>query len=93
MKPKVYIITSEYVQNGMTFNRKHRYTIDQEKADEIYEETLQAMKVDNANLLNDKENYAVQKSGRKGSQIFFCYYKYQPEVSNFLVEMSSETLE
>jgi len=93
MKPKVYIITSEYVAHGMTFNRKLRYTTDPEKRDQIYEEELQKMKIDNEDILSDKENYMVQKSNRKGSQIFFCYYKYQPEASNFSVEVTSETLE
>ena len=39
-KRKLYIIHSEYVQQGITFNRKDRYVDDPEKANQIYEETL-----------------------------------------------------
>ena len=46
-KRKLYIIHSEYIQNGVTFNSRDRYTDNPEKANQIYEETLQAMTVDN----------------------------------------------
>ena len=91
-KRKLYIIHSEYVQHGMTFNSKDRYVDDPEKADQIYEEILQAMKVDNDEMLTS-DSYKIQKSGRKGSKFFYCFYKYQPMVSNFSVEMKSTELE
>lgn len=91
-KRKLYIIHSEYVQHGMTFNSKNRYADDSEKADQIYEETLQAMKADNDEMLTN-DSYKIQKSSRKGSKFFYCFYKYQPMVSNFSVEMESKELE
>ena len=93
MKDKVYIIHSEYVQHGMTFNSRTRYVHDKDKAIQIYEETLQQMKDDNQEMLSDKENYSVNKCGQKANKYFSCYYKYQPQASNFLVEISAETLE
>lgn len=90
---KVYIIHSEYVQNGMTFNSKTRYVKDKEKAIQIYEETLKQMKEDNADMISDKENYETNKGGQRANKFFACYYKYQPQVSNFLVEISAEELE
>ncbi len=93
MKRKLYIIHSEYVQHGMAFNSKVRYADNPEKADQIYEETLQAMKADNQDMLDNVDNYKIQKSGRKGSKYFYCFYKYQPMVSNFSIEMKSAELE
>lgn len=91
-KRKLYIIHSEYVQHGITFNSRDRYVDDPEKADQIYEETLQAMKADNEEILTC-DSYNIQKSNRKGSKFFYCFYKYQPQVSNFSVEMKSAELE
>ena len=92
-KRKLYIIHSEYVQHGMTFNSRDRYTDNPEKADQIYEETLQAMKVDNQDKLDDGDNYGINKSSRRGNKHFYCFYKSQPMVSNFSVEMKSAELE
>ena len=92
-KEKVYIVHSEYVQHGMTFNSKDRYIKDAEKADKIYEETLQAMINDNDWMVNDKDNYVIKKSTRSGNKWYCCSYKYQPSVSNFYVDIHSETLE
>ena len=91
-KRKLYIIHSEYVQHGMTFNSKVKYTDDPERADEIYEETLRAMKLDNEEMFSC-DNYKIQRSTRKGSKFFYCFYKYQPMVSNFSVEMKTAELE
>lgn len=90
---KLYIITSEYVQHGMTFNRKRRYFKDLDKAMQVFDETVNAMKEDNTDMVKDKENYKIEKGGQKGGKFFYCYYKYQPQVSNFSVEMDTENLE
>ena len=92
-KRKLYIIHFEYVQNGMTFNSRDRYTDNPEKADHIYEETLQAMKVDNQDKLDDGDNYGINKSSRRGNKYFYCFYKSQPMVSNFSLEMKTAELE
>jgi hypothetical protein len=91
-KRKLYIIHSEYVQHGMTFNSRDKYTDDPEKADQIYEETLKAMKADNEEMFACG-SYKTQKSSRKGSKFFYCFYKYQPQISNFSVEMQTAELE
>lgn len=93
MNKKVYIIHSENVQHGITFNSKTRYVEDKDNAIKIYEETLKQMKADNKDMLSDKENYAINKGGQRANKFFTCYYKYQPQVSNFLVEISAEVLE
>lgn len=90
---KIYLIHSEYVQHGMTFNSRTRYVKDKEKAIQIYEETLKQMKEDNADMISDKDNYETNKGGQRANKFFTCYYKYQPQVSNFLVEISAEILE
>ena len=90
---KVYIVSSEYVAHGLVFNHKVRYIKDKEKAYQIYEETLKAMKDDNEDMLNDKYNYAINKIGLRNYKSFICYYKYQAEVSNFSVEVRVENLE
>ena len=91
-KRKLYIIHSEYVQQGITFNRKDRYVDDPEKANQIYEETLQAMKEDNDDMFTSPR-YQIQSSSRKGSKYFICFYKSHPMTSNFSVEMKSAELE
>jgi hypothetical protein len=50
------------------------------------------MKADNDEMLTN-DSYKIQKSSRKGSKFFYCFYKYQPMVSNFSVEMESKELE
>ena len=92
-KRKLYIIHSEYVQQGLTFNCRDRYADNPEKADQIYEETLQVMKVDNQDMLDDGDNYEIHKSDRRGSKYFYCFYKYQSLVSNFCLEMKTAELE
>ena len=91
-KRKLYIIHSEYVQQGLTFNWRDRYTDNPEKADQIYEETLQAMKVDNDDMFTNPR-YQIQSSGKKGSKYFICFCKSHPMTSNFSVEMKSAELE
>ena len=91
-KRKLYIIHSEYVQQGLTFNWRDRYTDNPEKADQIYEETLQAMKEDNDDMFTSPR-YQIQSSSRKGSEYFICFYKSHPMTSNFSVEMKSAELE
>ena len=93
MNKKIYIIHSEYVQHGMTFNSRNRYVLDKDKAIQIYNETLQQMKADNADMISDKENYETNHGGQRANKFFTCYYKYQPGASNFLVEISAEELE
>ena len=93
MNKKVYIIHSECVQHGITFNSKTRYVEDKDNAIKIYEETLRQMKADNEGMLSDKDNYKINKGGQRANKFFTCYYKYQPQVSNFLVEISAEVLE
>ena len=93
MNKKVYIIHSEYVQHGMTFNSRTRYVADKDHAIEVYNEVLQQMKADNSEMLSDKENYEISKGGQRANKYFTCYYKYQPQASNFLVEISAEILE
>lgn len=90
---KFYIIQSEYVCHGITFNRERRNVRDLDKANEVFDEVLNNMKENNADILEDKENYAVNESKRRGKRFFSCAYKYQPDVSNFSVEMWSENLE
>lgn len=91
-KRKLYIIHSEYVQQGLTFNWRDRYTDNPEKADQIYEETLQAMKEDNDDMFTSPR-YQIQSSGKKGSKYFICFCKSHPMTSNFSVEMKSAELE
>lgn len=91
-KRKLYIIHSEYVQQGITFNRKDRYVDDPEKANQIYEETLQAMKEDNDDMFTSP-NYQIQSSSRKGNKYFICFCKSHPMTSNFSVEMKTAELE
>ena len=91
-KRKLYIIHSEYVQQGITFNRKDRYVDDPEKANQIYDETLQAMKEDNDDMFTSPR-YQIQSSSRKGSKYFICFYKSHPMTSNFSVEMKTAELE
>ena len=91
-KRKLYIIHSEYVQQGLTFNWRDRYTDNPEKADQIYEETLQAMKEDNDDMFTSPR-YQIQSSSRKGNKYFICFYKSHPMTSNFSVEMKSAELE
>lgn len=93
MSDKIYIVHSEYTQHGITFNSRNRYVKDKENAIRIYEETLQEMKADNQEMLSDKENYSINRGGQKANKYFSCYYKYQPQASNFLVEISAEILE
>ena len=92
-KRKLYIIHSEYIQHRLTFNCRDRYTDNPEKVDQIYEETLLAMKVDNQDKLDDGDNYEIHKSNKVGSKYFYCFYKYQPLVSNFSLEMKTAELE
>ena len=91
-KRKLYIIHSEYIQQGITFNRKDRYVDDPEKANQIYDETLQAMKEDNDDMFTSPR-YQIQSSSRKGNKYFICSYKSHPMTSNFSVEMKSAELE
>ena len=91
-KRKLYIIHSEYVQQGITFNRKDRYVDDPEKANQIYEETLQAMKEDNDDMFTSPR-YQILSSSRKGDKYFYCFCKSHPMTSNFSVEMKSAELE
>lgn len=90
---KLYATKSEYVANGMVFNSKTRYTTNPEKANAIFDEELAKLKNNNPDMLEDKENYSITKSNRKGKRYFECYYKYAPAVSNFSVEMWTENLE
>lgn len=92
-KRKLYIIHSEYVQHGITFNSRDKYTDNPEKANQIYEETLQAMKEDNKDMLDDGGNYKINTSNRRESKYFYCFYKYQPMLSNFSIEMKTAELE
>ena len=91
-KRKLYIIHSEYIQQGITFNSSNRYTDDQELADQIYEESLQAMKADNADLLTN-DRYTTRESRRNGSKYFICFCESYPMASNFSVEMKTAELE
>ena len=91
-KRKLYIIHYEYIQNGVTFNSTNRYADNPEKADQIYEETLQVMKEDNGDMFTNP-NYQIQSSNRRDSKCFYCFYKYQPMVSNFSIEMKTAELE
>lgn len=93
MNNKIYIVHSEYTQYGITFNSRTRYVADKDHAIEVYNEVLQQMKEDNSEMLSDKENYSINKGGQKANKYFSCYYKYQPQASNFLVEISAEELE
>ena len=77
----------------MTFNSRTRYVEDKEKAIQVYNDTLKQMKEDNQDMISDKENYETNKGGQKANKFFTCYYKYQPQASNFTVEISAEELE
>ena len=91
-KRKLYIIHSEYVQHGMTFNCRDRYTDNPEKADQIYEDVLQAMKEDNDDMFTSPR-YQILSNSRKGNKYFYCFCKSHPMASNFSVEMKSAELE
>lgn len=93
MKKRLFIIHSEYVAHGRTFNSENRYTDDFQKANKIYEEVLEKMKTDNQELLEDKSNYEINQANRKFDKFFFCYYKYQSGTSNFYVSMETKELE
>lgn len=90
---KIYVITSSYVTNGLTFDKKTRYVKDYDKAVRIYKETREEMEADNEDILNDKENYAIESFNGKTLKFFYCSYKYCPEVSNFSVEFETKNLE
>ena len=90
---KFYVITREYVCNGITFNHSHRNIKDLDKANRVFDEELAKLKEENSDILADNENYVTQKSNRKGNRYFECYYKYQPQVSNFSIEMHTEKME
>ena len=92
-KKKIYIIHSEYVQHGMTFNSNTRYVELLEDANELYERLLKQMKDDNEGMISDKDNYKVNQMNRRGNRFYTCFYKYQPMASNFSIEMRSEVLE
>lgn len=89
---KFYVIQSEYVCHGMTFNRERRNVRDLDRANEVFDEVVANMKDNNSEMLEDKENYEIAKSNRKGKRFFGCAYKYQPEVSNFSVECGLKIL-
>ena len=91
-KRTLYIIHSEYIQQGITFNSSNRYTDDQELADQIYEESLQAMKADNADLLTN-DRYTTRESRRNGSKYFICFCESYPMTSHFSVEIKTAELE
>lgn len=93
MKKKLYIIHSEYVQHGITFNSNDRYVEMLEDANELYERLLKEMKEDNEDMISDKENYKVNQMNRRGNRFYYCFYKYQPMASNFSVEMKTVELE
>lgn len=93
MKKRIYIIHSEYVQHGMTFNSDTRYVETLEDANELYERLLKEMKADNEDMISDKDNYKVNQMNRIGNRFYYCFYKYQPMASNFSVEMKSAELE
>lgn len=93
MNKKIYIIHSEYVQHGMTFNSDTRYVEMLEDANELYERLLKEMKADNEDMISDKENYKVNQMNRRGNRFYSCFYKYIPSVSNFSIEMTSAELE
>lgn len=92
-KKKIYIIHSEYVQHGITFNSNTRYVEILEDANELYERLLKEMKVDNEDMISDKDNYKVNQMNRRGNRFYYCFYKYQPMVSNFSIELTSTELE
>ena len=71
-KRKLYIIHSEYVQQGLTFNCRDRYTDNPEKADQIYEDVLQAMKEDNDDMFTSPR-YQILSSSRKGGQVLLLF--------------------
>lgn len=93
MNKKIYIIHTEYVQHGITFNSNTRYVELLEDANELYERLLKEMKTDNEDMISDKDNYKVNQMNRWGYRFYSCFYKYQPMASNFSIEMTSKTLE
>ena len=90
---KMYVITSKHVANGITFNETKRYCSTIEKAKKVYNVELGIMISSNLDMVNDKENYKIEKGGNKYSRYYYCYYKYQYEASNFSVELSSVDVE
>ena len=90
---KFYVISREYVCNGITFNRTHWNIKDFEKANRVFYEELVKLKKENSDMLADNENYVTQKGNRKGNRYFECHYKYQPQLSNFSIEMHTEKIE
>ena len=91
-KRTFYIIHSDYIQQGITFNSSNRYTDDQELAGQRCGESLQAMKAGNADLLTN-DRYTTQESSKDGSKYFICFCKAHPMASNFSVEMKTAELE
>ena len=47
----------------------------------------------NEHLLHQRELWSPHSWNRRESKCFYCFYKYQPLVSNFSVEMKSVELE
>lgn len=47
----------------------------------------------NEHLLHQRELWSPHSWNRRESKCFYCFYKYQPMLSNFSVEMKSTELE
>ena len=90
---KFYIVKRELSCNGCIFNQEHRNFKDPEKVLQFFEESVKIFTENNKDMVDDKYNYRVEKGGRKYSKYCYCYYKFNPKISYFSIEMSQENLE
>lgn len=90
---KFYVIKSEYVQNGIVFNPTIRYIKDKDNAKQVFDDLVKELSEANNDMVEDKNNYKIAKVGTKAYRRFYCYYKHNPKLSNFSIEMSSEIME
>lgn len=90
---KFYVIKSECVQNGIAFKPTIKYIKDEDKAKQVFDDLVKELSEVNNDMVEDKNNYEINKVGTKAYRKFYCYYKHNPKVSNFSIEMSSEIME
>ena len=90
---KFYVIKSEYVQNGIAFKPTIKYIKDKDKANQVFDDLVKELSEDNIDMVENKHIYEIIKAGNKTYRKFYCYYKHNPNISNFSIEMSSEIME
>lgn len=89
---KIYIVTSEYTQNGYFHNKAHRNFKDPQKALQFFEESVKTMTDEHKDMV-ESPMYRTKKGGSKYGKFYYCYFNLNPEVSSFSVSMSQENVE